>query len=80
VTPTRSKASGCSAGSDPEAWRRLSGGRTRSRQAALKLIRSDLADDQDFWRRFAREVAAASMVRSPVAAAVLAADPTADRP
>ena len=50
------------------------------RRAALKVIRLDLADDQGFRQRFAREVAAASRVRSPVTAAVLAADPTGERP
>jgi serine/threonine protein kinase len=50
------------------------------RHAALKVIRSDLADDPGFRQRFAREVAAASMVRSPVTAAVLAADHTGEKP
>ncbi len=50
------------------------------RQAAVKVIRSDLADDPGFRHRFAQEVAAARRVRSPVTAAVLAADATADRP
>jgi serine/threonine protein kinase len=49
-------------------------------RAALKVIRSDLADDAGFRQRFAREVTAARMVRSPVTAAVLAADPSGDPP
>jgi serine/threonine protein kinase len=48
--------------------------------AALKVIRSDLADDQDFRARFAREIEAAQRVRSPVTAGVLAADPSGDPP
>lgn len=49
------------------------------RQAALKVIRPDLADDPGFRQRFAREVAAARSVRSPVTAAVLAAEPEGER-
>jgi serine/threonine protein kinase len=49
-------------------------------QAALKVIRPDLADDPGFRQRFAREVSAARMVQSPVTAAVLGADPDGKRP
>jgi serine/threonine protein kinase len=48
---------------------------TSGQQVALKVIRADLADDPGFRRRFAREVAAARLVRSHVTAAVLDADP-----
>jgi hypothetical protein len=50
------------------------------RRAALKVARSELADDPGFRQRFAREAAAASQVHSSVTAAVLAADPTAKKP
>ncbi|WEV27866.1 protein kinase [Streptomyces sp. 71268] len=48
--------------------------------AALKVARAELADDQGFRRRFAREVDAARRVDARFTAAVLDADPHAPRP
>ncbi|MFI2028875.1 protein kinase domain-containing protein [Streptomyces buecherae] len=48
--------------------------------AALKVARAELADDQEFRRRFAREVDAARRVDARFTAAVLDADPHAPRP
>jgi serine/threonine protein kinase len=49
-------------------------------QAAIKVIRDDLADDTRFRHRFRREVAAASAVAGMFTARVLDADPDADPP
>ncbi|MFI7319179.1 serine/threonine-protein kinase [Streptomyces venezuelae] len=50
------------------------------RLAAIKAARSELADDVEFRRRFAREVDAARKVDGRFTAAVLDADPEARRP
>ncbi|AZM44975.1 serine/threonine protein kinase [Streptomyces sp. WAC 06738] len=50
------------------------------RPAAVKVVHSFLARDPEFRVRFAREVAAAGAVASPCTAALLAADPDAERP
>jgi serine/threonine protein kinase len=50
------------------------------RKVAVKVIRSDLAEDPGFRARFAREVAAASGVSGVYTAPVIAADPTAPLP
>ncbi|AKH81344.1 hypothetical protein AA958_03170 [Streptomyces sp. CNQ-509] len=50
------------------------------RAAAVKVVHSFLARDPEFRVRFAREVAAAGAVTSPCTAALLAADPDAERP
>jgi hypothetical protein len=47
---------------------------------AVKLIRSDLADNPDFRRRFAQEVAAAKRVSGPFTATVVDADPDGPQP
>jgi hypothetical protein len=47
---------------------------------AVKLIRSDLADNPDFRRRFAQEVAAARRVSGPFTATVVDADPDGPQP
>ncbi len=47
---------------------------------AVKLIRSDLADNPDFRRRFAQEVAAAKRVGGPFTATVVDADPDGPQP
>jgi Protein kinase domain len=49
-------------------------------QAALKVIRDELAHEQEFRHRFRREVAAAAAVSGMFTARVLDADPEADPP
>ncbi|MFE9607221.1 serine/threonine-protein kinase [Streptomyces sp. NPDC006012] len=46
---------------------------TTGQLAAVKVLRHELADDEDFRRRFERELAAASKVSGPFSARVLAA-------
>src|SRR3954471_21985846 len=56
-------------------------GRTpEGRQAAVKVIRDDLAGDTGFRHRFRREVSAALSVAGVFTARVLDADPDADPP
>ncbi|TDD49740.1 serine/threonine protein kinase [Nonomuraea terrae] len=56
-------------------------GRSRSgRAVAVKVIRPDLADDQDFRRRFGREIALARTVSGFFTAAVVDADPDGSPP
>jgi serine/threonine protein kinase len=50
------------------------------RRLAIKVIRSELAEDPVFRRRFAREVAAVRKVSPLFTAAVVDADPTAESP
>ena len=50
------------------------------RKVAVKLIRPEYADDAEFRRRFAREIAAARQVGGFHTAAVVDADPDADPP
>lgn len=50
------------------------------RQAAVKVLRDEYADDPDFVRRFSREVAAAAAIDSPRVARLLDADPQAEQP
>jgi len=50
------------------------------RKVAVKLVRPEYADDAEFRRRFAREVAAARQVGGFHTAAVVDADPDADPP
>ncbi|WP_051795688.1 serine/threonine protein kinase [Streptomyces sp. NRRL S-87] len=50
------------------------------RAMAIKVVRPDLADDEQFRRRFAREVAAARRVNGVFTAAVVDADPEARPP
>ena len=50
------------------------------RKVAVKLIRAEYADDAEFRRRFAREIAAARQVGGFHTAAVVDADPDADPP
>ncbi|WP_347402875.1 hypothetical protein [Protofrankia symbiont of Coriaria ruscifolia] len=50
------------------------------RAIAVKVVRPELADDPEFRDRFAREVQAAQAVSGAYTAAVIDADPTADRP
>ena len=50
------------------------------RRVALKVIRSELADNPDFRARFAREIASARAVSGAFTAAVLDADPLAPTP
>ncbi|WP_307874818.1 serine/threonine-protein kinase [Frankia nepalensis] len=50
------------------------------RQAAVKVLRDEYADDPDFVRRFSREVAAAAAVDSPRVARLLDADPETEQP
>lgn len=52
----------------------------RGQKVALKLIRSDLAEDTEFRSRFAREVSAASRIRGGCTVPVVAADLEAARP
>ncbi|GGO82572.1 hypothetical protein GCM10012280_09490 [Wenjunlia tyrosinilytica] len=52
----------------------------RGQRVALKLIRPELAEDQEFRSRFAREVSAASRIRGGCTARLVAADIEADRP
>jgi len=53
---------------------------TAGRLVAVKTIRVELAEEPGFRARFAREVAAARQVSGVFTAAVVAADPEADRP
>ena len=50
------------------------------RKVALKLIRQELAGNPEFRSRFAREVAAAALVRGNRTAPLVDADPGAERP
>ena len=50
------------------------------RLAAVKVVKEDLAGDQEFRSRFAREVRTAQRVRGPYTPAVLSADADADPP
>ncbi|WP_405987676.1 serine/threonine-protein kinase [Streptomyces sp. NBC_00872] len=52
----------------------------RGQRVALKVIRPDLAEDQEFRSRFAREVSAARRIRSGCTARLVAADLEAERP
>src|SRR6478609_3032502 len=52
----------------------------KGQRVALKLIRSELAEDVEFRTRFAREVAAASRIRGGCTARVVGSDLEADRP
>ncbi|MCN9240827.1 serine/threonine protein kinase [Streptomyces sp. RY43-2] len=52
----------------------------RGQRVALKVIRPDLAEDQEFRSRFAREVAAARRIRGGCTARLVAADLDTDRP
>ena len=52
----------------------------RGQKVALKLIRSELAEDQEFRTRFAREVAAAARIRGGCVARLVASDIDAERP
>ncbi|MGW1134969.1 protein kinase domain-containing protein [Streptomyces griseoluteus] len=50
------------------------------RPVALKVVRSELADDPAFRRRFRREIAAARRVRGAYTAELIDADPEAETP
>ena len=52
----------------------------RGQRVALKVIRPELAEDQEFRQRFAREVSAARRIRGGCTARLVAADLEADRP
>lgn len=52
----------------------------RGQRVALKVIRPDLAEDQEFRSRFAREVSAARRIRGGCTARLVAADLDAERP
>lgn len=52
----------------------------RGQRVALKVIRPDLAEDEEFRARFAREVSAARRIRGGCTARLVAADLDADRP
>ena len=52
----------------------------RGQRVALKLIRPELAEDPEFRSRFAREVAAATRIRSGCIARLVASDLEAERP
>ncbi|THA27297.1 serine/threonine protein kinase [Streptomyces sp. RKND-216] len=52
----------------------------RGQRVALKVIRPDLAEDQEFRSRFAREVSAARRIRGGCTARLVAADLDAGRP
>jgi serine/threonine protein kinase len=52
----------------------------RGQRVALKVIRPDLAEDQEFRSRFAREVSAARRIRGGCTARLVAADLEAGRP
>lgn len=52
----------------------------RGQRVALKVIRPDLAEDQEFRSRFAREVSAARRIRGGCTARLVAADLDAARP
>lgn len=55
-------------------------GRRGGVQAAVKVVRSDLAGDPEFRARFGHEIEAATRVRSPYTAALLGAAADADPP
>ncbi|WP_327412947.1 serine/threonine-protein kinase [Streptomyces sp. NBC_01233] len=52
----------------------------RGQRVALKVIRPDLAEDQEFRSRFAREVSAARRIRGGCTARLVAADLEAEQP
>jgi serine/threonine protein kinase len=52
----------------------------RGQRVALKVIRPELAEDQEFRHRFAREVSAARRIRGGCTARLVAADLDAERP
>ncbi|MFI6155376.1 protein kinase [Kitasatospora sp. NPDC051170] len=52
----------------------------KGQRVALKLIRAELAEDQEFRTRFAREIAAASRIRGACTARVVGSDIEAERP
>ena len=52
----------------------------KGQRVALKVIRPDLAEDQEFRSRFAREVSAARRIRGGCTARLVAADLETDRP
>ncbi|MHA5047426.1 serine/threonine-protein kinase [Streptomyces sp. SD15] len=52
----------------------------RGQRVALKVIRPDLAEDQEFRSRFAREVSAARRIKGGCTARLVAADLEAERP
>ncbi len=52
----------------------------RGQRVALKVIRPELAEDQEFRSRFAREVSAARRIRAGCTARLVAADLEAERP
>jgi serine/threonine protein kinase len=52
----------------------------RGQRVALKVIRPELAEDQEFRQRFAREVSAARRIRGGCTARLVAADLETDRP
>ena len=52
----------------------------RGQRVALKVIRPDLAEDQEFRSRFAREVSAARRIRGGCTARLVAADLDTDKP
>ncbi|WP_031127431.1 serine/threonine-protein kinase [Streptomyces exfoliatus] len=52
----------------------------RGQRVALKVIRPDLAEDQEFRSRFAREVSAPRRIRGGCTARLVAADLEAERP
>ncbi|MFF2544879.1 serine/threonine-protein kinase, partial [Kitasatospora sp. NPDC058063] len=52
----------------------------RGQRVALKLIRAELAEDQEFRTRFAREIAAASRIRGGCTARVVGSDIETERP
>ncbi|MGW1883689.1 serine/threonine-protein kinase [Streptomyces sp. NPDC001970] len=52
----------------------------RGQRVALKVIRPDLAEDEEFRSRFAREVSAARRIRGGCTARLVAADLEAERP
>ncbi|WP_345377915.1 serine/threonine-protein kinase [Pseudonocardia yuanmonensis] len=55
-------------------------GRRGGVQAAVKVVRSDLAGDPEFRARFGHEIEAATRVRSPYTVALLGADADGDPP
>src|SRR4051794_10410374 len=52
----------------------------KGQKVALKLIRAELAEDQEFRTRFAREVSAAARIRGGCIARLVASDIDAERP
>ncbi|MEZ0068750.1 serine/threonine protein kinase [Streptacidiphilus sp. MAP12-20] len=52
----------------------------KGQKVALKLIRAELAEDQEFRTRFAREVAAAARIRGGCIARLVSSDIEAERP